>query len=361
MIKDRTIIINDSKNLSKLVNKNKNNLKTEFLYSLYKGDVYNPPFFKKIIYLKSDITIDVLQLLWNMLIINGTLNIYIKNKNAFLKALPTLNNVVSEIKDDMLIVHKRINTIYTFKKYRTLDFIIAGVMKSGSTSALHNLSMHPDIFMPKDEIHYFEDLNTYGNGKEWLMKQLDFNYKLVGLKTSDAIFFPIAHELMQNFNPYMKIIIFLRDPCERAYSHYKMMVNEPFCSKETFENYINDEIKNRLDEPYRYNIGLWNNYIKRGFYYEQIQHLLKYFPIQNVLILIAENVKVDMENQYNRVYDFLNIPRLKPNKPYELKFISKDSTLLKDKSPKMYAKLKKIFSNDVQQLEQFLGYKTGWW
>jgi hypothetical protein len=68
-----------------------------------------------------------------------------------------------------------------------------------------------------------------------------------------------------------------------------------------------------------------------------------------------------MENQYNRVYDFLNIPRLKPNKPYELKFMSKDSTSLKDKDPKMYAKLKKVFSNDVKKLEKFLGYKTGWW
>ena len=293
MVKERTIIIynNTNEQIKKINNfKNKNYLKTCLnVYTLYKGDIYNPPFFKHIIYLRNDINIDLFQLLWNMLLINGTIQIYIKNKNNFIKLLP---NIKSEIKDDMIIIHKKINTIYTFKNYRTLDFIIAGVMKSGSTAALHNISMHPDIFMPNDEIHYFENLDNFGKGKEWLYSFLDFNYKLCGIKTSDASFFPISHQLMQYLNPYMKIIIFLRDPCERAYSHYKMMIEKPFNLKEKFEICIDDEINNRMDEELTYNNGLWNSYIRRGFYFEQIE---PHYKVLFVLDDRSQNIKMFRE------------------------------------------------------------------
>ncbi len=372
-IKDRSIMIYGSENdvninkkttlgkcIDMILTKNKNIPKTQHIYSLYNGDVYSPPFFKHIYYMRNDITLDTFQLLWNMLLINGIVSIYIYKKNKFLDKLPSNNDIHSEIKGDFIIIKKKNNSIYTFKEYRTLDFIIPGVMKSGSTAALQNLSMHPDIYMPNDEVHYFDNLNRYGSGKYEFLRQFDFKYKLVGLKTSCAIYYPISHQLMQHTNPYMKIIIFLRDPCERAYSHYKMMVSD-FGLKSSFEECIDDELTNRMDEPKRYFIGLWHDYIKRGFYYEQIWNLLRYFPVQNILVLITEHVKKDMTGEYNKIYDFLNLPKFEPKTPYQMVFMSKDSRTLKEVDIKMYNKLKKIFSSDVHKLEKLLGYKTGWW
>lgn len=62
-----------------------------------------------------------------------------------------------------------------------------------------------------------------------------------------------------------------------------------------------------------------------------------------------------MINEYNKVYDFLNIKHI--NTVYKLEFESDDKTSV-DK--KLYDKLINFFIKDVEKLEKLFNIKTNW-
>ncbi len=44
-----------------------------------------------------------------------------------------------------------------FKREKTLpDFLVIGAQKAGTTWLHHNLRLHPQIWMPEGEVHYFD-------------------------------------------------------------------------------------------------------------------------------------------------------------------------------------------------------------
>jgi hypothetical protein len=320
------------------------------IYKIYNGEVYNPPFFHIIIVFKNSCTQEDLQLLWNMVLING--NIILRNNNlikSFFK-----NNVIKENKD-FILIQKNNNIVYQFPKYRILDFIIAGTMKGGTTAAITNFSKHPDISMVEKEIHYFDNDKNYKKGIEWYKSHFNYSKKMVGDKAPDVMYQYSCLALLQMVNPQVKIILFLRNPIERAYSHWKMS-RDLFKNNRSFENSINDEIENRWGENTFYDVSFWYHFVQRGFYFKQIQNILKYFPKDNLLILITENIKKNMDKEYQKVFKFLGLEEHHDNFVEEFTSTSKDVI-----SNTLYKKLKKLYKEDVKLLEKFLGYKTGWW
>ena len=93
--------------------------------------------------------------------------------------------------------------------------------------------------------------------------------------------------------------------------------------------------------------------MQKGFYHKQILELFKWFPKQNIKIIIMEKMIVDEENTYDELFDFLDVDRQKITISkervgnYEEKKISDD----------MYNKLKKIYQDDVGRLEKLLNCK----
>ena len=114
-----------------------------------------------------------------------------------------------------------------------LGFMLVGAQKCGTTALAHFLSQHPEIEMasPK-EVHLF-DSSTYSRG--WSGQRIDEHYRphfeqragaaIRGEATPIYMFLPgIASEL-KRYNPDLKLIVLLRDPVERAISHYYMEKN----------------------------------------------------------------------------------------------------------------------------------------
>ena len=347
---ERSIIINDSNNEidTKLMITNLS------IYKVSAGHVYNPPFFNNIIVLKKRYSEDDLKLLWNMTLVNGQI-IFYNNKNQqilnFYKSRINLKN------KNYIIINKTENTIYQFPKYRVLDFIIAGTMKGGTTAAITNFNKHPKLFVIKEEIHYFDKKENYQKGLEWYKSHFNYNKQLVGDKAPDVMYQTSCLELLQITNPNVKIILFLRNPMERCYSHWKM-TKERFRNQRSFEDCINDELNNRMGENRFYDVSFWYHFIQRGFYFEQIEEILKYFPKDNLLILISEKVKNNMNEEYQKVFEFLNIEYHEDN--YVEEFSSNNPDDILEKKSILYKKLKKIYLKDIKKLEKFLGYKTEW-
>jgi hypothetical protein len=229
-------------------------------------------------------------------------------------------------------------------------------MKGGTTAGITNLNKHKDISMTKNEIQYFDNLKNYQKGIEWYKTHFDYSKKVIGDKSPNVFCIYYSLQLLQLVNPHIKIILFLRNPIERAYSHWKML-RDVYNVKTSFEDIINDEIMHRMEEPITFENSFWLRPIWHGFYYKHIMEILKYFSKDNLYICISEKIKNNMDLEYNKLFKFLEIDEFHGD--FVEDYVSKNKDTL-DKNNILYKKLKKIYSDDVKKLEKFLDYKTNW-
>lgn len=365
---DRNILIHDSNIDTRKINQIKDRLKlynftnvmlySRHIYNVYYVGVYNPPFFNNIICVKNIISEEDIKELWNMVVVNGNIFIYEISKkelNKYRKNTSIFNNSILD--KSSVLIKKYNNHTYQFPQYRIIDFIIAGTMKGGTTAGITNFSKHPEISMFKEEIHYFDVMENYQKGTNWYKSHFDYSKKMVGDKAPDVMYQDICLELLQIANPYVKILLFLRNPIERAYSHWKML-RDSFKVKRSFKYSVMDEINNRWGENRSFKISFWRHILQRGLYFEQIKRILKYFSIDNIHISISENIRHDMDSEYQKIFKFLGVSEF--HFPFEEDFVSKSNDKL-DKNSEIYKMLQKLFDKDKKSLEKFLGYKTGWW
>lgn len=348
MTKIKNIIFcNENDNID--IFKSKNPYRTHLkIYYVAKCYLFNPPFFEIIILNNTrNETDEDIKLLWNMTILNHFLVLPEKYTIFF--------NNKEDIKpyNDYIMVHKKSNIVYNpINKYRVVDFIIMGTQKGGTTSAMINLSKHNEISLYKEEIHFFDLF--WSRGLNWYKTHFNYDKKMVGEKTPDLMYLDWTFPLIQSLNPYVKMIFFLRNPIDRAYSSWNM-VKKNYKEKKTFEECIEEELKYRMNENKNLQTSTYH-FLQRGLYYEQITKLLKYFPIQNMLFLISENVKKEPLLYYNKIFEFLNVSE---NNTFE--YTEEFTSSYDDKiDKKYYNKLKKFFEKDVKNLEKLLKIKTNW-
>lgn len=356
MIPENIIIckFNDNTDIFKNKQLYKTNNKISYIAD---GRLFSPPFYKLIVLFDTvNIVEDDLKKLWNMTILEGFLVIpkNIFNKFDFTKKLKNI-----KLFKNYVMIHKKNNIIHIADNVwrRAIDFGIYGCQKGGTSAALYNMRKHPDLSMFEHEIHYV-DTHLY-KGENWFRKHFNYKKKYVGEKNPDLLYLDEYHQIMQTINPFLKIIILLRNPIDRAFSEYKMLLKDTWTDQwdnsKTFEDLIEEELKYRTEEPK----NLYNStfhLLQRGLYFKQIQKLLKYFPRQNILILMSENTKNNMTDEYNKIYDFLGVKKL-----YDIEYEFRHVGNYNDKIHKnTYEKLINYFKDDVTKLEKFLGYKTNW-
>jgi hypothetical protein len=334
-------------------------------YYLYSGKPYFladdrfiiPNYFYHIILtsdLKHTIKNDDVLSLYNMLYIDGKLTIPKKYKDIFKNYNVEISEFVSS--KSYIDVKKLDNSVYNVVKgiRAIVDCIIIGTQKASTTSALINLLKHKDIGGPNDEIHFF-DIKWF-KGVDFLQKEMSkFNNKKIKiLKNPEIIYLDSTYPLIQFVNPFAKFILFLRNPIDRAYSSWQMIWNNGWTTK-NFEDSIYEELTIRNNEPKTFYTAQYH-YLRRGLYYEQIQTFLQWFPRQNLIIFVIERYD-NHETLYNSIYKFLNLEVPDKKMEYTKERVGKYSDKIDDKLRKS---LEKYFKKDIENLEKFLGYSTGW-
>lgn len=316
--------------------------------ALINGLVFNPPFFKLIILNETVETYEEqVGELYNNVLMNGTFVIPKKYKKIF----ANLKNPTKEYKN-YIMIHKKSNKIFKNGE-RYLDCLICGTQKASTTSALLNLRKHPKIEAHKEEIHFFDLMWKKGVSYLGHFYNKKMYGKLILSKNPDLLYLTNTHWMIQNVNPFIKLIIFLRNPISRAYSAWQMSVNNGWTGN-TFEEAISEELKYRIGENRIFNTAV-NHYLQRGLYFKQIESVMRYFPRQNIKIFIMEHFSENMEKEYNEIYEFLCLE--KENFEYTKERINNYQSKI---DPFLYKKLEVFFENDVKQLEEFLNIKTGW-
>jgi hypothetical protein len=307
----------------------------------------NPPFFRKIIVLMKIINLYDAQRIYNMCLVNGI--IYFEKQH--IQLFETITSIKKE-NDTVYSCIRTNNTIYTFKK-RVVEFIIMGFQRCGTTSLSSNLSRHPDLYIDSgtdprtSEIHYY-DLKWI-NGLDWYKNHFDYSKKLVGEKTPDLVNLPHTFPLIQKVNPFVKIIIILRNPVLRAYSAWKMISNY-FGEKRTFENLIDNDIPQNKTFHTIVDQCIW-----RGFYYKHLKKLLRWFPIQNIHIMILEDVEKSPQGEYSKLFRFLCIDDV--NLKLKVIHTSDDKSKI---SNELYNKLMKLYETDIAKLSKLLKREIIW-
>jgi len=256
------------------------------------------------------------------------------------------------------------------------DYLIIGAQKAGTSSLFKYLITHPNVAgsRPK-EVHYYDQ--NFDKGEFWYRRHFPtttyrwFLERVKGdrLLTCEAtpyyLFHPHVPKRVARDVPNAKLIVLLRNPVDRALSHYKHTVRyyperEPLSFSEAIEREYErtEAYMERLmtDERDPGDLLGHVNYKARGHYAEQIGRWLKYFDRSQMLVLSSERFFENTAEEYLGVLKFLGLPQHMPNK------FKKHHVGGYADSPdaRMREHLKEYFKPHDRELQDLLGVDFGW-
>jgi Sulfotransferase domain len=225
-------------------------------------------------------------------------------------------------------------------------FLIIGAAKAGTTSMFKYLKDHAEVFMAAaKELHYFDAYHA--NGDEWYLSHFKSSKKALGEASPIYCFYPEAIKKIHDFDPALKLIFLLRNPIDRAISHYWMEFNVHRREKMPMLEAFMKE-KERIEGTKGTNndsiIRIYS-YKSRGDYHSQLDAIYKLFPKEQVLILQIEEFEKDPQTSYDRICDFIGVSHDSPE--FKKHFSGNYS---KDTDPEVLTHLREHFKGPNQAL-----------
>lgn len=168
------------------------------------------------------------------------------------------------------------------------DFIIVGAAKCGTKALWYNLDKHPEIYMATQnhhtiEIHFWGD-RFRSRGLQWYSSRFKPG-KINGEKAVSYFRNRKALEDIKRHIPNVKIFLCVRNPVDRAYSHFQMHHNRGRVNRFNLDKYAAD-----------------------GRYIESLsKNVIPIFGRENVHICVAEYMKEDPTNEMKKVFEFLDV------------------------------------------------------
>ena len=240
-----------------------------------------------------------------------------------------------------------------------VDFIIIGVQKGGTSSAIHHLNTHPNIHIHPEEIHFFDEKLKYNKGIEYYhscfkgdINKIPSNIK-VGEKTPSLSYNPNAIKRIKDYNKDIKLFLFLREPMSRVYSQWNMYTQIGF-NVGSFREFITNNFLTSFKDIE------WNGYypLQRSLYITHIQNILDHFPKSQLHITISEELKTSPLEHYNNIFKFLKLdPLLHLDFNENIHKRSYESSILIEDFKFLY----NIFKPYNEQLYNFLGRDIPLW
>ena len=200
---------------------------------------------------------------------------------------------------------------------RRIDFIVIGVQKAGTTALFDHMADDPALGLSDvKEVHFFDDETRDWARPDYGDYHARFDWErpaIRGEATPIYAYWPAALERIAAYNPAIKLVLMLRDPVERAWSHWRMeqgrgAETKPFawCVREGRQRLF-------AAEPWGHHREY--SYVERGFYGDQVERLFALFPREQVLLLQAEDLRRDPQAVLGRLNAFLDAPPPPPTAP----------------------------------------------
>lgn len=258
------------------------------------------------------------------------------------------------------------------------DFLIIGTQRGGTTSLYNYLVEHPGIGAASiKEVHFF-DTPHFKQGLAWYRGHfpstlqryyVERNRKqrfITGEATPYYLFHPHTPQRVARLLPRIKLIVMLRNPVDRAYSHYYHEVAGGHEKLTSFEQAIDreeerlagEEEKMQDNQYYASHNHRHFAYLSRGKYREQLQRWMQHFPVEQFLFLKSEVFYANPAAIYRQTLNFLGLPDSEPGGRQH--FQRYNDTKPPAMSSKTRERLLAYFEPYNAQLSTYPGIPSGW-
>lgn len=260
------------------------------------------------------------------------------------------------------------------------NFLIIGAHRAGTTSLHRYLDQHPCVArnFPRAQdvkgVRYFDE--NFFRGTQWYrshfptaayrnhLQRMHGAAALAGDASPYYLFHPAAPERAAGVVPEAKIIVLLRDPIERAYSHWKRERRDGKEPLDTFEEAIaaeperlRGEVERILSDERYYSHAHENfSYITQGLYVDSLRRWLEHYPRERMYIATSERFFENPEAAYDRILEFLGLP------PFPLGDASAFNTNATDQRLSATTRRELIarIAPHNRRLEEDFGLELGW-
>jgi hypothetical protein len=273
------------------------------------------------------------------------------------------------------------------------DFVVIGGKKCGTSFFYHLLSQHPYVEpAAAKELHFFD--RHFDEGLEWYRRCFpqprweDGRRTITGEATPGYMRSSLAPVRMARVVPQARLIALLRNPVDRAYSDYQMVLRK---ERETrsFEKAVGAE-----EATIEAKVGKWRarriggedetskheedgggpddsprQYLSRGLYVYQLVRWSKFFDKEQMLVLKSEDFFKRPEEILKAVYAFLGLPDWEPEapEPRDERKKEKHARTKRNKGryeqemdPATRRRLEEYFEPHNRRLYEYLGVDFGW-
>jgi hypothetical protein len=193
-------------------------------------------------------------------------------------------------------------------------FLIIGTMRGGTSSLFKYLESHPDTAASlRKEVNYFT--RYWLKGPDWYRAHFPLTRRRLAFEASpNYLFHPFAAIRAAQTVPDAKLIVLLREPAARARSHYEHMTRLGF-ERRSFTRALETESRLMIDALARFEEDehVWQpmflrySYMSRGYYADQLERWLSFFPIGKCLLLWSEDFFARPDETLETVSEFLSI------------------------------------------------------
>ena len=255
-------------------------------------------------------------------------------------------------------------------------FLVIGAERAGTTSLYRYLGRHPQVMtatLRRKGAHYFD--TNFGNGVRWYRSHFPTDWAIrrrtrrAGIShvvTGEAcpyyVFHPLVPDRIRSLLPDARLILMLRDPVSRAYSHFRHEVARGFehlafgdALDAEPERLDGEDERMRGDPRYVSFPHQHFSYLARGRYLEQVTRWHAIFPTEQLLIVDSGAFFADPDKGFREVERFLGIaelslreyPRLNARSGVEM-------------APATLERLREHFAEPNRGLEEYLGRTFSW-
>lgn len=253
------------------------------------------------------------------------------------------------------------------------DFIIIGFPKAGTTSLYHYLIQHPNVGASTEkELDFFNF--SYWRGMSWYRTRFPTIFEkkkiekitgtkfVVGEASPLYVYHPLVPQRIKQNLPNVKLIVILRNPIDRAYSHHQQNLRRGWDTMK-FEEAIHEDEKRfqYMNEKFLHGLRNYEKFempapvVSIGKYYKFLEKWMETFPKNQFLIIEDIDLEEKLDLTLKKIFNFLEIEE------HKIKDIKKMNTGKYQKiNEQTYENLKKMYKPYNEKLENLLKMKFNW-
>ena len=251
---------------------------------------------------------------------------------------------------------------------KKINFFIVGTQKGGTTFLWEYLKENSAAQMSAEkEIHFFDNEEMDWQNPKYSILHSYFSWEdrktIRGEATPIYCYWPESLDRIRKYNQEAKIIMILRHPAKRAYSHWKM---ERLRGRETmsFDEAISKENRKRVLSGQGLGRRIYS-YIERGFYSEQIERITTLFPKEQVLFLRTDELWASYDKSLTQVLNFINVARNVAKVPTyvspKIEVNGGKATELPELSQPLFTQLTELYAGDIKACQKSCGINLEDW